>query len=324
MTKARHNLDELVARFRAAKRVLITSHAGIDGDSMGGALALMEACRRAGKTVSYVNAEPIPADLMFFKGTDALVRVPSAALTFDLGIIIDTAQASRVGNVWPRFAALPPAARMVIDHHQGECDAAELRWIDATAASVTVMIAEFLEAAGLTIDEDLATPLFLGLFTDTNSFQQSNTDERALVWASRFVAAGVKPFNLVGQLLEQRSVTATRLCGTATSRVAIAGPVAWSWLTREDFKNLGADESDTEGIIGALRCVGGVRAAVLFREMENGTVRVNFRSKDSADVRAVAAEFGGGGHRAAAGCTVEGKLETVRDRVLSRLAETLG
>ncbi len=316
-----HPADPAIAKFQAAHRVLITSHAGLDGDSAGGALALLEVCRRLGKVAAYVNEEPLPRDLAAIPGIEQLGQPVPVGEAWDLGVIIDTSQSSRVGEAtWPLFEKLD---RICVDHHEGNGGVAQTAWVDSSAASVTVMLAEFFERAGVAIDLPVAFPLYLGLFTDTLSFRQSNTDPRALTWGARFVAAGVKPFDLIGLLWENRRLSAVRLEGLAASRVEVRGPVAWSWLARADFAALGADESDTEGIIGTIRCVGGVRAAFLMRELPDGRIRCNFRAKGDADVRGVAAEFGGGGHRAAAGCTVAGPLDAARDLVLGRLVEAL-
>lgn len=316
-----HPSDPLTRRLRAASRVLVTSHAGLDGDSAGGALALLEVCRRLGKAAAYVNEEPLPRDLALIPGIEALAATEPPAGPWDLGIVIDTSHAARVGErTWRHFADLD---RLCLDHHEGDGGVAAASWIDSSAASVTVLLAEWFERMEMVFDQALAFPLYLGLFTDTMSFKQSNADARALAWGSRLVAAGVKPFDLVGQLLENRRLSAVRLEGIAASRAAIEGPVAWSWITRADFEALGADESDTEGIIATLRSVGGVRASLLLRELPDGRVRCNFRAKGDADVRSVAAQFGGGGHRAAAGCTVPGPIDLARASVLARLVEAL-
>lgn len=307
--------SKIAAAFLNAKSILVTSHAGIDGDSAGGAIALLQAGRAAGKDVFYVNSEPIPDWLSFIPGAELLRESFAEDRHFDLGFIIDTSGTDRVGAAWRLFSKLP--SLVCVDHHKGDSGCAAVSWIDSTAASVTVMIAELLGEAGIPITYDLAVPLYVGLFTDTFSFQQTNTDVRAMEWGARFIGAGVRPFEIATAILENRTLTAVRLSGRAGSRAVVENGVCWSTLFRADYEELGATDADTEGVIGLLRSVGGAKVAIVFKEQEGGRIKVNFRSKDSTDVAAVAAQFGGGGHRAAAGCTVTGSLDDVRTRVLA-------
>lgn len=307
---------QIAAALGSARTILVTSHVGIDGDSAGGALALVEVGRMTGKTVRYVNAGPVPEWLGFVPGIEALsASGPEPA--YDLGVVIDTSEPDRVGSVWPRFVAMPV---VVVDHHQGDGGCSPTSWIDPVAASVTIMIAELFEEMKLPLTERLATPLYLGLFTDTMSFQQTNTDARAHAWAAKFLAAGVKPYDMAAKILEEKRLSAVRLAGRACSRAAVDDDVCWSVLTRADYVELGATDADTEGVIGMLRATGGVRVAVLYREQADGSIKVNFRAKDATDVAAVAKTFGGGGHRAAAGCTVPGTVPAIHAEVMRRLA----
>ncbi|MEK8022350.1 MAG: DHH family phosphoesterase [Candidatus Hydrogenedentota bacterium] len=310
------DLGKIADAFTAANRILVTSHVGIDGDSAGGALALAEAGRLAGKTVRYVNAGPVPEWLSFMPGIEALSEPVGESDIFDLGIVIDTSAPERVGRVWPRFASMPV---VVIDHHQGDGGCSKVSWIDSTAASVTVMIAELMDALHVELTERLATALYLGIFTDTMSFQQTNTDARAHEVAAKLMTAGVKPYSIAMKILEEKRLASIRLGGRAASRAVVEDGICWSTLLRADYEELGATDADTEGVIGILRSVTGVRVAVLYREQKDGMVKVNMRSKDGTDVARVAETFGGGGHRAAAGCTVRGSVKEIHEKVMTIL-----
>lgn len=311
-------VQEIAEKFNRARSILVTSHRGIDGDSAGGALALIRAGRAMGKDVRYLNSEPIPEWLSFFPDISELSAKIDDEQTFDLGIVIDTSTPDRVGQVWPRFRNVPT---VVIDHHTpGEiATCSKLCWLDPSAASVTIMIAELFDEAGVDLTKEIALPLYVGLFTDTHSFQQSNTDVRAHEWAKRFVAAGVRPAEVAQAILEDQPFVNLKFKGRATDRAVVEDGICWSVVYRRDYEELDADEGATEGIIGMLRSVRGIRVAVVFKEAEDGKVKVNFRAKDATDVAAVAARFGGGGHRAAAGCTIAGSVEEVRPKILAAL-----
>lgn len=312
-------MKEVIEAFRNSTTILVTSHSGIDGDSAGGAVAILTAARRMGKTVYYQNSDPIPHWLDFIPGIEQIREPIPEGTEFDLGLIIDTSGADRVGSVWPRISAIPKIA--VIDHHEGDGAASKIAWIDARAASVTIMIAELFESLKVPLDRDVAIPLYVGLFTDTYAFQQTNTDVRAMEWGAKFVAAGVRPFDIATSVFENRKLAAVKIAGLAATRATIEDGICWSWVTQKDFKDLGAHDSDTDGVVGTLRTIGGARVAVIFKEQSDGRTKVNLRSKDATDVAGVAARFGGGGHRAAAGCTIEGTLDAVREKVLAAIRE---
>ena len=176
-----------------------------------------------------------------------------------------------------------------------------------------------MDALHVELTERLATALYLGIFTDTMSFQQTNTDARAHEVAAKLMTAGVKPYSIAMKILEEKRLASIRLGGRAASRAVVEDGICWSTLLRADYEELGATDADTEGVIGILRSVTGVRVAVLYREQKDGMVKVNMRSKDGTDVARVAETFGGGGHRAAAGCTVRGSVKEIHEKVMTIL-----
>lgn len=312
---------EIARRLLEAQRILISSHVGVDGDSAGSAVGLMIALERLGKEPYYLNAEPIPELLTGLPGFDRLLRPFDAESEVDLCVMLDTSSPDRIGRVWKIFEKSP---RLVIDHHSGNGNASETAWLDETAASVTIMIGEILDEMKVPIDREIAFPLLVGLFTDTGSFEQSNTDPRAMRWGARFIECGVSPVSVAQPILEEKRLAAVRLSGRAAERARVEGKVAWSALLRSDYADLGAVEADVEGVIRNLRSIGGVRVTILFREQEENCVKATFRSKDKTDVAAIARHFGGGGHAAASGCTIHKGLANASKDVLARVHEVLG
>lgn len=313
--------EQILEQIKAAKTILISSHIGADGDSAGSAMGLMRALDALGKESFYINDSPISHNLLSLPGFERLAKPLPEGMEYDLGIVLDCSSESRVGEPWPLFEKLD---RIVIDHHEGNGNAADIAWIDQRAAAVTIMIAELLEGLGVELTFDIAYPLYVGLLTDTGSFQQSNTDARAMRWGANFIEAGVRPMDVCQTIFEERRIQAVVLSGRASSRAEIRNGIAFSSIYRSDYDEVGAIDSDVEGVIHNLRSIGDVRVTVLFRE-QNGdeATKVTFRSKDETDVAAVAAHFGGGGHRAASGCTVQKPIADVREEVLSHISTLL-
>jgi len=303
---------EVVNVIRNAKSILLTSHERIDGDSIGAAIALIEAGKKINKEIYYFAPDELPT-LYDFIPNISLLRRPIPNIEFDLAIVLDTSYKDRLGKARQTFESLP---KIVIDHHEGEGDIEGIRLNDPSAASVTVLVLELLDELEIELDISIALPLYVGVFTDSWSFQQSNTDGRAMRCAARLIDAGAKPFDVATSFFESKPLSAIRLMGRAMERSKIEGNILWSYLLKSDFDELGAAEQDTEGIITSLRAASGIRVAILFRELDQNKIKVNFRSKDDTNVAEVARHFGGGGHRAAAGCTVDGTLDEVRKKVV--------
>lgn len=306
---------------KSVRRVLLTSHLGIDGDSAGACLSLARVLSHRGIRAVYTNPTPPPAQLSYLDFASHFVPAERAVTEdYDLAMVIDTSVVHRLGDVAKCLERIP--RRILVDHHQGEPSAFfEYCWIDSSAAAVVLQAAEIIDALGGPWDEAVANSLWTGLVTDTASFQQSNTDERALAWAARFVHEGAKPFDTATLLFESRRLGYLHLLGRALANLAVEadGKVVWSHLSREDFAAAGALEEDVEGIITVLRAVGGAEIVVLLRESQrdgaSSYVKATFRSKGDTDVEKIARALGGGGHRMAAGAEIYSDLASARARV---------
>jgi phosphoesterase RecJ-like protein len=183
------------------------------------------------------------------------------------------------------------------------------------------LVYELLVALGIAITPAMATNLFAAIHTDTGSFRYSNVTPDTLRIAGALVAAGADPAMVSGHLYERRAPEALRSLAEVLGRIQTSedGRVAWlslpGGLVPDDF-------IDAEDLVTYPRSIGSVRVACLFRERD-GRVKVSLRSKGEADVRQIAARFGGGGHPNAAGCSVDGSLEGVTKDVLAVVFQTV-
>ena len=214
---------------------------------------------------------------------------------------------------------------VTIDHHAVDTRMAQLSYTDPDAASTTVLVWELAGLLPIERGADVALCAFTGLVTDTGRFQYQNTDAAALAAAAEMVQAGADPALVAREVYQQRSLASAKLEALALGRMEllVGGAGALSWVARADMEACAADKSDTEPLIDALRNIAGVRVACMLRE-EQGIVRGSLRAKDGTDVAAVAREFGGGGHRAAAGFTFQGTLDQARAALSARLSQLLG
>jgi phosphoesterase RecJ-like protein len=168
------------------------------------------------------------------------------------------------------------------------------------------------------MDRDLAENLYTGILTDTGSFRYSSTTPRSMMIASRLLRCGLDPYRISEQIYDSTEYSSLRLMGEVLSRLGRSrdGKLAWVTIPHRLLTRL-TDPAETEDFINYPRSLATARAALAFKEVRPGEIRISFRSKGEADMAKLAARYGGGGHRSAAGCTVEGKLKEVEKRILS-------
>ncbi|MDQ2799194.1 MAG: bifunctional oligoribonuclease/PAP phosphatase NrnA, partial [Armatimonadota bacterium] len=201
----------------------------------------------------------------------------------------------------------------------------DIQVVETRAASTAEIVFALLNALELPITPEVATCLFTGILTDTGSFRFQNVTADTMTVAARLIDAGASPAFVSEHVFENRTFAATKLLGLALSSLSrtLDGRIAWAHVTREDFARLGATDEDSEGLVNPVRSVRGAEVGVSFREMPDGAVRVSLRSREGVDVGQIAQKFGGGGHRMAAGCTLNLPLAEAEAAVLDSLRAAL-
>ncbi|WP_080797166.1 DHH family phosphoesterase [Arabiibacter massiliensis] len=319
------SLASIAEALREHDDFVVCGHVSPDGDCIGSQLALAVALRSIGKRAACLLAkdEAPDARLAFLPGFDELVFAGSfdgAARTF---VAVDVPTRERIGE---HAAALRDACGLsvVVDHHAVDSTMADLTYVDPAAASTTMLVWELAGLLGADRSGDVALCCYTGLVTDTGRFQYQNTDAAAMRAASEMVEAGADPAAVSRAIFQNRSLPSVRLESIAVERMRFGagGACALSWISHDDFEAVGASKADAEPIIDALRSVAGVRVACMLRE-QGDAVRGSLRAKDGTDVAAVARSFGGGGHVAAAGFTLECPLPEAVAVVERALEEAL-
>jgi len=318
----RGDLSAICRVLREKDRFLIACHENPEGDAIGSELALALALRKMGKTATVLNADPVPGNLLFLPGAGTVVFAEDGS-KYDVAVVVDCGSPDRTGRVAQELRKCPLLVN--IDHHRTNGDLGELALVDPDAAATGLLIYRVLSAMGYEIGLDVATNIYVAVLTDTGSFHYGSSSPEAFEVAGEMVRRGVDPWAVAEQVYETQSALRLRLLGRVLDSLEIAadGRVACVTTMREDLREFASGKDALEGFINYPRSIVGVEVAVSFREEEGSVFRVSFRSKGRVDVSAVAARFGGGGHRNAAGCTVPGTLSDVKKRVLETLAAAL-
>jgi len=315
-------LRELLA---SARSLLLTSHANPDGDAIGSELGLARALTALGKRAVIWNFHPAPTLYRALPGHEGIhvggQPPPGFPSAFDAAVVLECPSLERTGLA-ERLRELP---LVNIDHHLGNEAYGAVNWVEPRAPAVGVMVAELAGEIGAPIDEATADCLLLALVTDTGGFRFSNADPAAFRAAARLIELGARTETVSRWLYESQPEGAVRLLGEmlATLRRHADGRIASVHLDAAMFARAGAGAGDSEGLIDVPRSIAGVDAVALFRELAAARWKISLRSRGNVDVERVARDFGGGGHRNAAGCLFEGALESARETFVGALARAL-
>jgi phosphoesterase RecJ-like protein len=315
-------LTEICDAIQSRRRFLITAHARPDGDSIGSQLALAFALDHLGKTVQIVNRDAAPDHYREFPGLDRIVIADRVGpeLQADAVVVLECSDLSRTG-----VDGLDGRFIINIDHHSGNRMYGALNWFDESAAACGEMVFDLIRALGVPLTYEIATHLYLAILTDTGSFHHSNITPRTFEICRETVEAGVNPAAMARRVYDSNSFGKLKLIGALLDEMQLVDEGRLAVLHMDDalLAACGCTHNDTEGVINLPLTAREIQAVVFFKVNASGEVRVSMRSKYDVDVRLVANEFGGGGHRNAAGFTVNGRLEEVRPTILQRLTRAI-
>ena len=297
------------------RRCLVSTHVSPEGDALGSALALAHALRGMGKEALVVNRDPIPRLLDFLPSDGLFRQVSRVDGDYDLLVVVDCGDLERTGL----FDTQRPPLLINIDHHVTNRQFGQINWVEPEASATAQMIAGLLAAMRAPMTMEIALCLYTALMTETGSFKYSNTTPRVFRLAAELAERGVQPAWVASQIYERNTLSRLKLLGALLERLEMNSDrtVAWVTIPAELFARTGTTAEDAEDFVNYPRSLAQTQVAVLIRDAEPGRVKVSFRASGDVDVAAVAAQFGGGGHRKAAGCTVAGTIETVRPQVIA-------
>jgi len=296
------------------QRCLISTHVSPEGDALGSALALAHALRGIGKEALVVNRDPVPRLLDFLPSDGLFRQVSRPDEGYDLLVVVDCGDLERTAlfNEWR------PPTIVNIDHHITNKRFGRTNWVEPDAAATAEMIAVLLGDMGLPLTKEIALCLYTALMTETGSFKYSNTTPAVFRLAADLAERGVQPAWVSQKIYERNTVSRLKLLGALLERMEANADrtVAWVTIPAGLFKQTGTTAEDAEDFVNYPRSLADTEVAMLIRDAEPGRVKVSFRASGEVDVAAIASQFGGGGHRKAAGCTVAGTLDTVQPKII--------
>ena len=313
-------LSQVVELVEKKDRFAITSHVRPDGDSLGSSLGLYWLLRALDKDVEVIMRDPAPHSYQKLPGADLIRVTPAVDRAYDGVFVIECSDVDRPGLV-----DLEKQFVVNIDHHSTTELFGTVNWIDSTASAVGEMIYNLCKATGVRVTKEIAECVYTALLTDTGSFHYSNTTERTFKIASELVRIGVKPAKSAEAIFGSYHWAKIELLSQvlATARRDETGHVAWMRQTMEMQERTTASDEDADGFVNYPLAVGDVEAAALFKESAPGVYRTSLRSKGDVNVAKIAEQFGGGGHRNAAGCTLRGDWDEIEKQIVPLLRDAV-
>ena len=296
---------------------LITTHRNVDGDAIGSELALYSMLKRLGKEARILNPDRTPA-IYNFLPYSGRVDIGNTELSMmpDVSIVIDCGSADRTGKVFNLVKRAPVIVN--IDHHFSNPGFAHLNWINHRFSATGEMVYFIISTAGKMPRKE-ATCLYTAILTDTGSFLH-NISPYTMTVVKHLMDCGAEPERIANKVYMERPLKSIRLLSLCLNNLQFERRkrVCWMKVSREMYRLTRTNEEDTEGFIDILARV--KEARVVFFVKEGDVVKVSLRSKGRFDVEKIAAKFGGGGHKKAAGCyfrniTVEQVIQKVLEEI---------
>lgn len=313
------SLDEVLV---GVTSVGISGHVRPDGDCVGSTLGVYNYIKTYYPDVFVsLYLDPIPNIFKFLKYSDQIQSDRSADMTFDLYIALDCGDVNRLGDSAKYFETAKKT--VCIDHHVSNQSFANDNYIVSNASSTCELICDLIDEDKIT--KEIAECLYTGMVHDTGVFQYTCTSRKTMNLGGMLMEKGIDYTKIVDETFYQKTFNQNRILGQAllNAKLYLDGKVNLSAITLSEMKMFEVEPKHLEGIVQQLRVTKGVSVAVFLYENEDGTFKVSTRANDDTDLAQLAVTFGGGGHKKAAGFTVEGPLIKAVNSVLKELEKSL-
>lgn len=315
------NLAQICEQLKSTQNVAVFCHARPDGDALGAGLALVVALRKAGKS-AVMCCEDKPSEKFAFMAEMQLVRnaLPED-VNFDTFISVDCADVYRLGSFTNAFMSFK-GKTINIDHHISNKCFAGLNYVIESPATCEI-IPEILECAGLSIDEDIANLLMLGLICDSGNFTHTDVTEKTFNVGAMLRSKGADVNKINYNVFSRQTKPRALLFGKVINniRFELDDKLAFIVISHNELKS--DDKSITEGFVDFPLTIDGVEVSVSMLEVKKRQYKISLRSKGKVNVNAVAGTFGGGGHILASGCMLTGDMEEVIEKITYAVYQNL-
>lgn len=308
-------LDNIKEEIAKAKSIVILTHENPDGDAIGSSLAMYNALKSIGKEVDVIIPE-YSKTFAFLPSAEEIKY--ETGKKYDLAIALDAADEKRL-NGWYKYFE-EASVTISIDHHGSNKMFADYNFVDPVSPACAQILVVILQYLDIEITKDIGTCLLTGIITDTGGFKYSGVNVETFEFAAWLLRRGVNVSDIYKRVLQVKTKPNFELSKLTTERLEFFedGKITFTYITKEDEKNVNAQTGDHEGLVEIGRDIEGVEVSVFLRETENG-FKASLRSNDKVNVSDVCIMFNGGGHPRAAGCNIQGTLEQAKQKIINQV-----
>lgn len=307
-----------------ADKILLVPHQNPDGDALGAVSACMQCLDKIGKAHTAFCPTDISPKLHYLPHLEKVTN--DAAIwdkaDHDIIVVLDSGDL-RYAGIDKYIAKLTHDPIIInIDHHVTNENFGHHNLIMPGASSTTEVLFNFFKYNQIEIDKNIATALLTGIITDTDNFSNAGTTITSLSAASELVKKGGDLNSIKNHIFRNRTVASLKLWGAVLSRLNKHEKleIAYTYITQKDLKEHHASQTEAEGIANFLNNLSDGKAGMILKEAEDGKIKGSLRTtRDDVDVSAMAKIFGGGGHKKAAGFTIDGPMDSAVKYVFAKL-----
>lgn len=312
---------EIARRIREGRTFLVAAHASPDGDALGSTAAMGFILEALGKTFTLLNDSPIPPQYGWLTLPGPLVDRPNGD-DYDLALVLDCGDAPRLGHLQD---VLDPTRMAVLDHHLGNPSFGAVNWVDPKRCATGEMVALLAKDLGVPLTGPLAEAIYTAIATDTGFFSFGGTTASCMEIGAELIRGGLDVGATGAHIKNQWSMNRIRLWSEVLGELALRrnGQVGSIRVSQEMFRRTGTSPEDCEGLINNALRIKGVSAAILVRELPEGGVKFSLRSVGAVNIQTVAAAFGGGGHKNAAGGHLSLPLTEAEDALVAAVGNVV-
>jgi len=306
--------NRIIYHLRKYKNFLIIGHKKPDGDAVGSMLALHLALKSVGKNTILACDDHLSERFNFLPDADKIKLLEDVVKiidNIDLVITLDSGVYQLTG-LDTHFSKKELPMILNIDHHQDNPHYGQINLVEADKSSTCEIIYHIIKAINVEIDDKIATCILNGIFLDTDSFKNPNTSTDTLKITSNLLSRGANLKEITKSNLKDKSLSALKLWGITLARLRKNSKlgIISTVVTRSDLENCNASYEDLEGVANFLNSIPEAKASLVLSERDKNEIKGSFRTlHDEVDVSKLAALFGGGGHKKAAGFTIPGQLQ---------------
>ncbi len=304
--------EKFFEEIKKAETILISGHIDPDGDCVGTSLAMFHFLKKLGKKPIYYSYHKLPFNYMFLEGTSEVVHTLPEKEP-DLYIILDIGSPNRVGEDLYNKLKNRKSKLIVFDHHivkQESIDFYDMHFIDKNAAATAILVHKMIKESKIEMTKQIAEPLYTAIMSDTGGLRYNSTNKEALKSLEDLIDF-IEPWKISSNIWENIPLNQLKMLSEVLGEMKVIanGKAAIMETRLEQLKKYNLTPDNIDGFVNFARAVQGVEIAMRFREIAKNEYKVSMRSKGNIDSSKIASEFGGGGHKNAAGFKFNGTFE---------------